>query len=138
MKYFKKNAEKINGYIVVLPNFGDELGGVNTIKMTGLNVPLLVQAIDDVNNKVDVKSCRDAFCGKLSMCNNLHHFSIKFINTTYYTYDLYDEEFTKDIYKFTAVCRVVKGMKGLRVGAIETSIINFQTMRFSEKILQKS
>lgn len=136
-KYFKQNADKIDGIIVILPNFGDELGVVNTIKMAGLNVPVLVQACDDDNDKVDVKSRRDAFCGKLSVCNNLYQYGIKFTNTTYHTYSLEDSEFEKDIYKFAAVCRVVKGMKGLRVGAIGTRPIGFQTMRFSEKILQQ-
>ncbi|MBN2172775.1 MAG: fucose isomerase [Bacteroidales bacterium] len=136
--YFKKNAEKIDGIIVVLPNFGDELGVVNTIKMAELNVPVLVQACDDDNDKVDVKNRRDAFCGKLSVCNNLYQYGIKFTDTTYHTYSLDSKEFTTDLHRFAAVCRVVKGMKGLRVGAIGTRPIGFQTMRFSEKILQKS
>lgn len=136
--YFKKNADKIDGIIVVLPNFGDELGVVNTIKMADLNVPVLVQACDDDNDKVDVKSRRDAFCGKLSVCNNLYQYGIKFTDSTFHTYSLDSKEFTADIYKFAAVCRVVKGMKGLRVGAIGTRPIGFQTMRFSEKILQKA
>ncbi len=137
-RYFKQNADKIDGILVVLPNFGDELGVVNTIKMAGLNVPVLVQACDDDNDKVDVKSRRDAFCGKLSVCNNLYQYDIKFTDTTYHTYSLDSKEFTADITKFAAVCRVVKGMKGLRVGAIGTRPIGFQTMRFSEKILQKA
>jgi L-fucose isomerase-like protein len=137
-RYFKQNADKIEGIIVVLPNFGDELGVVNTIKMAGLDVPVLVQACDDDNDKVDVKSRRDAFCGKLSVCNNLYQYGIKFTDTTYHTYSLDSAEFTSDIYKFAAVCRVVKGIKGLRVGAIGTRPIGFQTMRCSEKILQKS
>ncbi len=136
--YFKQNADKIDGIIVILPNFGDELGVVNTIKMSGLKVPVLVQACDDDNDKVGVKERRDAFCGKLSVCNNLYQYGIKFTNTTYHTYSLDDPEFEKDVHKFAAVCRVVKGMKGLRVGAIGTRPIGFQTMRFSEKILQKS
>ncbi len=137
-KYFKENADKIDGIVVVLPNFGDELGVVNTIKMADLNVPVLVQACDDDNDKVDVKSRRDAFCGKLSVCNNLYQYGIKFTDTTYHTYSLDSQEFTADLYKFAAVCRVVKGMKGLRVGAIGTRPIGFQTMRFSEKILQQA
>ena len=136
--YFKKNADKIDGIIVILPNFGDELGVVNTIKMANLNVPVLIQACDDDNDKVDVKSRRDAFCGKLSVCNNLYQYGIKFTDTTYHTYSLDSEEFTADLYKFAAICRVVKGMKGLRVGAIGTRPIGFQTMRVSEKILQDS
>lgn len=137
-RFFKQNAEKIDGIIVILPNFGDELGVVNTIKMSGLNVPVLVQACDDDNDKVGVKERRDAFCGKLSVCNNLYQYGIKFTNTAYHTYSLDDPEFEKDVHKFAAVCRVVKGMKGLRVGAIGTRPIGFQTMRFSEKILQQS
>lgn len=134
---FRKNQDVINGIIVVLPNFGDELGVVNSIKMSGLNVPVLVVAVDDDNDKVDVKSRRDAFCGKLSVCNNFYQYGIKFTDTIYHTYSLDSQEFIKDILKFSAICRVVKGLKGLRVGAIGTRPIGFQTMRFSEKLLQK-
>ncbi len=133
---FRKNSDVIEGIIVVLPNFGDELGVVNSIKMSGLKVPVLVQAVDDDNDKVDVKSRRDAFCGKLSVCNNFYQYGIKFTDTIYHTYSLESKEFTKDILKFAGICRVVKGMKGLRVGAIGTRPIGFQTMRFSEKLLQ--
>jgi L-fucose isomerase-like protein len=135
--YFKKNSEIIDGILVVLPNFGDELGVVNTIKLSGLSVPVLVQACDDDNSKVDVKSRRDAFCGKLSVCNNFYQYGIKFTDTVYHTYSLDSKEFTQDILKFAAICRVVKGLKGLRVGAIGTRPIGFQTMRMSEKLLQK-
>jgi L-fucose isomerase-like protein len=137
-RYFKQHADAIEGIVVVLPNFGDELGVVNTIKLSALSVPILVQACDDDNDKVDVKSRRDAFCGKLSVCNNLYQYGIKFTNTTYHTCSLDDEEFAKDLEKFAAVCRVVKGLKGLRVGAVGARPIGFQTMRFSEKLLQQS
>lgn len=134
--FFRKNADLIDGIIVVLPNFGDELGVVNSIKMSGLKVPVLVVAVDDDNDKVDVKSRRDAFCGKLSVCNNFYQYGIKFTDTIYHTYSLESKEFTLDILKFAGICRVVNGMKGLRVGAIGTRPIGFQTMRFSEKLLQ--
>ena len=134
---FKKNSDIIDGIIVVLPNFGDELGVVNSIKLSGLNVPVLVQACDDDNDKVDVKSRRDAFCGKLSVCNNFYQYGIKFTDTIYHTYSLDSAEFTKDLVKFASICRVVKGLTNLRVGAIGTRPIGFQTMRYSEKLLQK-
>jgi L-fucose isomerase-like protein len=135
---FRKNSEVIEGIIVVLPNFGDELGVVNSIKMSGLKVPVLVVAVDDDNDKVDVKSRRDAFCGKLSVCNNFYQYGIKFTDTIYHTYNLDSIEFKQDILKFAGICRVVKGMKGLRVGAIGARPMGFQTMRFSEKLLQLS
>ena len=137
-KYFKQHADQIDGIVVVLANFGDELGVVNTIQMANLNVPVLIMACDDDNDKVGVKERRDAFCGKLSVCNNLYQYGIKFTDTTYHTYSLDSKEFTADLYKFAGICRVVKGMKGLRVGAIGTRPIGFQTMRVSEKILQKT
>lgn len=133
---FRKNSDVIEGIIVVLPNFGDELGVVNSIQISGLKVPVLVVAVDDDNDKVDVKSRRDAFCGKLSVCNNFYQYGIKFTDTIYHTYSLESKEFTRDILKFAGICRVVKGLKGLRVGAIGTRPIGFQTMRFSEKMLQ--
>lgn len=133
---FRKNSDVIEGILVVLPNFGDELGVVNSIQISGLKVPVMVVAVDDDNDKVDVKSRRDAFCGKLSVCNNFYQYGIKFTDTIYHTYSLESKEFTKDILKFAGICRVVKGLKGLRVGAIGTRPIGFQTMRFSEKMLQ--
>ena len=134
---FKQNSGLIDGILVVLPNFGDELGVVNTIRLSELNVPVLVQACDDDNDKVDVKSRRDAFCGKLSVCNNFYQYGIKFTDTVFHTYSIGSNEFTRDLLKFAGICRVVKGLKGLRVGAIGTRPIGFQTMRFSEKLLQK-
>lgn len=134
---FKQNAGIIDGIVVILPNFGDELGVVNTVQLSGLNVPVLVQACDDENDKVDVKSRRDAFCGKLSVCNNFYQYGIKFTDTTYHTYSLDSNEFAYDMIKFAGICRVVKGLKNLRVGSIGTRPIGFQTMRYSEKLLQK-
>ena len=69
---FSQNRNDIDGIIISLPNFGDELGVINTLKYAELNVPILIHAEDDDNDKVDVKSRRDAFCGKLSVCNNLY------------------------------------------------------------------
>jgi len=133
---FSKNRDKIDGVIVVLPNFGDELGVVNTLNLVKLDVPVLIQACDDENDKVDVHSRRDAFCGKLSVCNNLYQYGIPFTDTTYHTYPLDSDLFQKDVEKFAAVCRVVGGLKGCRLGQIGTRPGAFQTMRSSEKILQ--
>ncbi|RPJ48601.1 MAG: fucose isomerase, partial [Chloroflexi bacterium] len=41
---FRKNADRIEGILVTLPNFGDERGVADTIKLSALNVPILVQA----------------------------------------------------------------------------------------------
>lgn len=69
-KLFRENRDRIDGIIVSLPNFGFEIGIINAISVADLNVPVLVQACDDENDKVDLDSRRDAFCGKISVCNN--------------------------------------------------------------------
>lgn len=135
---FSKNRNLIDGIIVILPNFGDELGVVNTLKYAELRVPVLVQAVDDDNDKVDVKSRRDAFCGKLSVCNNLYQYGIPFTDTTYHTCKINSDVFRKDIEDFAAICRVIGGLKYARIGAIGARPGAFQTMRASEKILQAS
>lgn len=133
---FRENSEIIDGIIVVLPNFGDELGIVNAIKLSKLNVPVLVQACDDDNDKVDVNHRRDAFCGKLSVCNNLYQYGIPFTDTMYHTYPIESEEFKTDLHRFARICRVVTGLRGARIGSIGTRPAAFQTMRASEKLLQ--
>jgi L-fucose isomerase-like protein len=135
---FNKNRNQIDGVIVSLPNFGDELGVVNTIKYAELNVPILVHAEDDDNDKVDVKSRRDAFCGKLSVCNNFYQYGIPFTDTTFHTCKVSSDIFINDLKHFAGVCRVVGGLKHARIGAIGARPGAFQTMRASEKILQAS
>lgn len=135
---FKKHKSKINGIIVCLPNFGDEVGVVNAIHLSELNVPILVQACDDEIDRMDLEGRRDAFCGKLSVCNNLYQFDIKFTDTTYHTCAIDSDVFTKDIEGFAKICRVLSGLKGLRVAQFGTRPAAFQTVRYSEKLLQRS
>jgi L-fucose isomerase-like protein len=135
---FSKNRDKIDGVVIILPNFGDELGIINALKYAELDVPVLVQAVDDDNDKVDVKSRRDAFCGKLSVCNNLYQYGIPFTDTTWHTCKINSEVFRQDLQHFAAVCRVMGGLKHARIGAIGARPAAFQTMRASEKLLQAS
>lgn len=133
---FRQNRDKIDGIIVSLPNFGFEIGIINAISIADLNVPVLVQACDDENDKVDLDSRRDAFCGKISVCNNLYQYGIPFTDTTLHTYSIYSDLLAKDINRFASVCRVVNGLRHARIGAIGTRPAGFQTVRASEKILQ--
>ncbi|OGC06613.1 fucose isomerase [candidate division KSB1 bacterium RBG_16_48_16] len=135
---FSQNRNITDGILVTLPNFGDELGVVNALKYAELNVPILVHAEDDDNDKVDVKSRRDSFCGKLSVCNNLYQYGIPFTDTTFHTCKVDSDIFRKDIQRFAAICRVVVGLKHARIGAIGARPAAFQTMRASEKLLQES
>ena len=135
---FKSYRDSIDGVVIILPNFGDELGIVQTLEMAKLDVPVLVQACNDEITKVDVKSRRDAFCGKISVCNNLYQYNIPFTDTTEHTCAIDSELFAEDLKYFASVCRVVKGLKNARIGAFGTRPAAFQTVRYSEKILQNS
>lgn len=135
---FQAHKKEIDGIIVSLPNFGDEVGVVNAIHLSELKVPVLVQACDDNLKKMDLAHRRDAFCGKLSVCNNFYQYGIKFTNTTLHTCEISSDVFTQDIDQFARVCRVVSGLKNIRIGQIGTRPAAFQTVRYSEKLLQKS
>ncbi|MBP7962762.1 MAG: fucose isomerase [Caldilineaceae bacterium] len=136
---FKQNREEIDGILAVLPNFGDEQGVVQTIDMAKLNVPVMIVALDDEDpTRLGLDERRDAFCGKLSVTNNLYQYGIPFTNTTYHSYALDSEEFVKDMDFFARVCRVVKGLSTMRVGAIGARPAAFNTVRYSEKLLQST
>ena len=137
-RLFQENREAIDGIIVVLPNFGDEVAVADAIRLSGLNVPVLVQAYDDELDKMDLEHRRDSFCGKLSVCNSLYQDRIKFTNTTLHSCSIDSEAFTADLDFFAGVCRVVKGLKKTRIGAIGARPASFRTVRYSEKLLQAS
>ncbi len=137
-RVLREHSDEIDGIIVILPNFGDEQSVVESINRSGLHVPVLVQASNDEIDKVDVKSRRDAFCGKISVCNNLYQYNIPFTDTTEHTTDISGADFKADINRFAALCRVVTGLRHTRVGLIGTRPTAFQTVRFSEKLLQQA
>jgi L-fucose isomerase-like protein len=135
---FRQHADEIMGVLVVLPNFGDEKGVAETLKLAGLNVPVLVQAYPDDLDKLDVARRRDAWCGKISVCNNLYQYGIKYSLTTKHVVHPSDESFAADLRDFVAVCRVVKGLRNVRIGAVGARPGAFNTVRYSEKILQRN
>ena len=133
---FKANGDRIDGVLVVLPNFGDEKGVADTIKLSGLQVPILVQAYPDDLKELSVERRRDAFCGKISVCNNLLQYGYPFSLTKLHTVYPPTDSFKADLKKFAGVCRVVKGLKKARLGAVGARPNAFNTVRFSEKLLQ--
>lgn len=135
---FKKHADEIDGILVVLPNFGDEKGVADTIKLSGLTVPVLIQGYPDDLGKMDVVNRRDAWCGKISVCNNLYQYGIKYSLTTKHVVSPKDESFITDLKNFTATCRVVNGLRKVRIGAVGARPTAFNTVRYSEKLLQRN
>ena len=135
---FKKHAEEIYGIIITLPNFGEERGIVDAIRLSGLKVPVLVQATPDRADTMTIANRRDSFCGKMSCCNNLMQYGIPYSLTTLHTETLASPEFKADLEWFSQVCRIVKGLKNLRIGAIGARPTAFNTVRYSERIFETS
>ena len=136
--YFRRQRDEIDGLVILLPNFGDEIAIVETVARSSLNVPILLQASNDEMDKVDVHSRRDAFCGKISVANNFYQYGIPFTDTTLHTVDVNSDDFREDLRMFGRICRTVRGLKGARIGAIGARTPEFHTVRYSEKLLQAS
>jgi L-fucose isomerase-like protein len=135
---FKQRRDEIDGVLVTLPNFGDERAIANALRWAGLNVPVLVQATPDDASLMTVADRRDSFCGKMSACNNLTQYGIKFSLTTLHTVDPESASFRTDLRRFVGACRVVKGLKTARIGAIGARPAAFNTVRYSEKLLERT
>jgi L-fucose isomerase-like protein len=133
---FAANRERIEGVLVCLPNFGDEKGVADTLQLAGLNVPVLVQAYPDDLTQLSVERRRDAFCGKVSVCNNLAQYGIPFTLTRRHTVNPLSGSFRQDLTEFLGVCRVVRGLRRARIGAVGARPNAFNTTRYSEKLLQ--
>jgi L-fucose isomerase-like protein len=135
---FKQHRDEIEGVLVTLPNFGDERGVANALRMSGLNVPVLIQAFPDEADKMTVQDRRDSFCGKMSVCNNLKQYGIPFTLTTLHTVAPDSASFRQDLRQFVGTCRVVRGLRGAKVGALGARPAAFITVRYSEKLLEKA
>jgi len=133
---FAANRDKIDGIIVTLPNFGDEKGVAETIKRSSLDVPILIHAEPDTKGKMTIANRRDSFCGKMSVCNNLRQAGLPFTLTNSHTVGAASAEFKKDLDDFASVCRIVKGLSNARFGAIGARTGAFNTVRYSEKLLE--
>lgn len=135
---FKEHRDEIDGIVVTLPNFGDERAVANTIRMSELNVPVLVHAFPDELGKMGLSDRRDSFCGKMSACNNLRQYGIPYSLTTLHTVHPSSESFRQDLRGFAATCRVVRGLPGSGFGLLGARPAAFITVRFSEKLLERA
>jgi L-fucose isomerase-like protein len=135
---FRAQGSRIDGILVSLPNFGDETGVAQALGLARLEVPVLLHAFDDDPDKVSVEYRRDAFCGKISVANNLRQYRIPWTDTAEHTCPVDGPELARDLAFFAGVCRVVRGVRGARIAAIGARPAAFQTVRYSEKMLQSA
>jgi L-fucose isomerase-like protein len=132
----RKNRERIEGILVCLPNFGDEKGIADSIRLAETRVPVLVQACPDDLDQFGLDRRRDAFCGKISVCNNLRQYRIPYTLTRDHTVTVLDARFREDLVRFVQTCKVVRGLSRVRLGAVGARPNAFNTTRYSEKLLE--
>jgi L-fucose isomerase-like protein len=135
---FSRNRDRIEGVVVVLPNFGDEKGVADTIRLSGLNVPILIQAYPDDVTQFGLARRRDSFCGKISVCSDLRQYGYSYSLTERHTIAVDSPQFRADLDRFVRTCKVTNGMRTARLGAIGTRPDAFKTVRYSEKLLEAS
>jgi L-fucose isomerase-like protein len=133
--FLRENRGRYDGVILVLPNFGDETGAVTALKDAG--VPILVQAYPDDLNKMAPALRRDAFCGKISVMDMFRQSGVKFTALKPHVVSPTSERFKDNVAYFDSVCRVVKGVRGMVVGAIGARTTPFKTVRIDEVTLQR-
>ena len=134
---FRAHRDEIDGILVTLPNFGDERAISNTLRWAELNVPVLVHAFQDTPDAMGIAHRRDSFCGKMSACNNLRQYGIRYSLTSRHTMDPESDAFAEDLQAFAATCRVVRSLKSVRLGQIGARPAAFNTVRYSEKLLER-
>lgn len=135
---FDAHRHEIDGIVVTLPNFGDERAIANALRWCGLNVPILIHAFPDAAESMTIADRRDSFCGKMSVCNNLRQYGIPFTLTRLHTVAPKHASFQQDLADFAALCRVTSGLRNLRIGALGARPQAFNTVRYSEKLLEHS
>jgi L-fucose isomerase-like protein len=135
---FRARRDEIDGVLVTLPNFGDERAVANALRWSDLGVPVLVHAFADEGDRMSVRHRRDSFCGKMSVCNNLRQYGIAYSLTSRHTVAPDHPTFRQDLQRFAATCRVVRRLKHARLGAIGARPAAFNTVRYSEKLLERA
>ena len=136
--HFRKHRDEIDGVLVTLPNFGDERAIANTLRWADLDVPVLIHAFPDTVTRMGIQHRRDSFCGKMSACNNLRQYGIKYSLTSLHTVDPESTDFAADLARFASVCRITRSVRGARLGQIGARPAAFNTVRYSEKLLERS
>jgi L-fucose isomerase-like protein len=133
-KWLQDIKGKYDGIIIVLPNFGDENGAMAAFQ--DVDVPVLILAYPDDLDKMAPGQRRDAFCGKFSIMDVFCQVKIKFTVRKPHVVVPGSAGFNDNIDFFDRVCRVVKGLRRMRVGAIGARVTPFKTVRIDEITLQ--
>ena len=97
-----------------------------------------MQATPDTPGRMTIRDRRDSFCGKMSRLQQPHAVRHSVLADHAAHRSARFRLFAKDLDWFAAVCRVVRGLRRLRIGAIGARPAAFNTVRYSEKMLEAS
>ena len=133
--WLKSHEGEYDGVILCMPIFIDENGAVTALQDAG--TPILMQAYPDEIGKMDFQRRRDAFCGKFSVTDVFYQYRIPFTVFKPHVVHPLSAAFRSNLEDFSAVCRIVKGMKRFNIGCIGARTTAFKTVRFDELTLQR-
>ncbi|MCF7943839.1 MAG: hypothetical protein K9L21_05370 [Spirochaetia bacterium] len=133
--FLKQHDGEFDGIILCLPNFGDETGAIAALKH--VQVPIFIHAYPDNLDEMGPAQRRDAFCGKISIMDLFKQYGIRFTVQKPHVVNPGNKDFTANINYFDTVCRVVKSIRGMTVGAIGARTTPFKTVRIDEIALQR-
>ncbi len=131
-RWLMSHKGEYDGVILCQPIFIDENGAITALQDAG--VPILMQAYPDEIGKMDFAHRRDAFCGKFSVTDVFEQYQVPYTVMTPHVVHPLSEAFAQNLHDFTAICRVVNGMKRFTIGARTTA---FKTVRFDEITMQR-
>jgi L-fucose isomerase-like protein len=132
--FLRAHEGEYDGVVLSLPNFGNENSAI--LGLRDCRTPILIQAYPDKIGLMDVKHRRDAFCGKISVMDLFHQAKLPYTVYPPHTISPLDTRFDRHLKDFAAVCRVVKRMKRVTVGAIGARTTPWKTVRIDEYALE--
>lgn len=133
-KWLDAHKGQYDGVIFSMPIFADENGAITALQDAG--VPILMQAYPDELGKLDFAHRRDAYCGKFSVTDVFTQYRVPFTVLKPHVVHPLNEEFSRNLDDFAAICRVVNGMRRFNLGCIGARTTAFKTVRFDEIAMQ--
>jgi L-fucose isomerase-like protein len=127
----------VAGIVVGAMNFGDEQGVALAVRAARLNVPILLFGGQEQEVLTRATPRRDSFCGLISIAEALRQIDVPYTVAERPICFPTDASFAEEVTRFSAVCRLVKGIREARYGLVGTRPEAFWTCRTDEVALQQ-
>ena len=133
-EFLEAHRGEYDGLVISLPNLGDENGIKAAIARC--DVPIFLQAYPDRLDEMDFEHRRDAFCGKLALTSVLTQMKKAYTTMLPFTTHPDSPDFDRQLGEFAAICRIVKKMRAMRLGAVGARTTAFKSVRYDEMALE--